>query len=236
MNDKFRVVDFHQMAGFNDGFQVAVEQLRFKGIVRVGLIAQAADVIRHVVRAAKQGDDLVHGVHAETVEGAILRQSGLGFRHRAVVIEVAFDFHDLAEFAAFNRLFRRQEAAVKATVLVRRDGQPFAFRQREQLLRFGEGRGERFFHQHVFTRFQRAFRVVKVAVGVGTDHHQLHLRVVKHLIKIAGEMNMGILRRLLFWLRAAAIDMGHVPGLFTVENIRKVVTRGAFAKSNKCAV
>ena len=178
MNDKFRVVDFHQVAGFHDGFEIAVEQLCFKGIVRVGLIAQAADVIRHVVRAAKQGNNLVHGVHAQTVERPVLRQSWLGFRHRAVVIEVAFDFHDLAEFAALNRLFRRQEAAVKASVLVRRDGQAFAFRQRKEFLRFGDGRSERFFHQHVFTCFQRAFRVVKVAVGVGTDHHQLHLRII----------------------------------------------------------
>lgn len=110
--------------------------------------------------------------------------------------------------------FCRQEAAVKATVLVRRDGQPFAFRQREQLLRFGDGRGERLFHQHVFTRFQRAFRVVKVAISVGTDHHQLHLRVIKHFIKIAGEMNVRILRRLFFRLRAAAVDMSHVPYLY----------------------
>ena len=44
--------------------------------------------------------------------------------------------------------------------------------------RFGDGRGERLFYQHVFARFQRAFRVVKVAVGVGTDHHQLHLRII----------------------------------------------------------
>ena len=56
VNDKFRVVDFHQMTGFDDGFEIAVEQLCFEGIVRIGLIAQAADVVRHVVRAAKQGD------------------------------------------------------------------------------------------------------------------------------------------------------------------------------------
>jgi hypothetical protein len=118
----------------------------------------------------------------------------LGFRHRAVVIEVAFDLHNVAELAAFNRFFRRQEAAVKATVLIRRDGQPFTFRQREQRFRFGDGRGERFFHQHVFARFQRAFRIVKMAVGVGADNHQLDLRIVKHLIEIAGEMDMGVLR------------------------------------------
>jgi hypothetical protein len=51
---------------------------------------------------------------------------------------VAFDLHNVAELTAFNRLFRRQEAAVKATILVRRDGQPFAFRQREQRFRFGK--------------------------------------------------------------------------------------------------
>ena len=166
------------MTGFDDGFEIAVEQLCFEGIVRIGLIAQAADVVRHVVRAAKQGDDLVHGVYAQTVERTVLRQAGFGFCHRAVVIEVAFDLHDLAELAAFDRLFRRQEAAVKATVLVGRDGQAFAFCQRKEFLRFDDGRGERFFHQHVFTRFQRAFCVVKVAVGVGTDHHQLHLRII----------------------------------------------------------
>ncbi len=54
VNDKFRVVDLHQVAGFDDGLQVAVEKLGFEGIVRVGFIAQAANVIRHVVRAAKQ--------------------------------------------------------------------------------------------------------------------------------------------------------------------------------------
>jgi hypothetical protein len=107
---------------------------------------------------------------------------------------MAFNLHDVAELAALNRLFRRQEAAVKAAVLVRRHGQPFAFRQRKQRFRFGKRRGERFFHQHVFARFQRAFRIVKMAVGVGADNHQLDLRIVKHFIKIAGEMNMGILR------------------------------------------
>jgi hypothetical protein len=34
-----------------------------------------------------------------------------------------------------------------------------------------------------------------MAVGVGADNHQLDLRIVKHFIEIAGEMNMGILRR-----------------------------------------
>lgn len=64
VNDKFRIVDFHQMAGFDDGFQVAVEQLRFKSVVRVGFITQAADVVCDMIRSAKQGDDLVHGMHA----------------------------------------------------------------------------------------------------------------------------------------------------------------------------
>ena len=189
-----------------------------------------------MVRAAKQGDDLVHGVHAQTIERTILRQSGLRFRHRTVVIEVAFDFHDVAELAAFNRFFRRQEAAVKATVLIRRDGQAFAFRQREQLFRFGNSRGERLFYQHVFTRIERAFGIVKMAVGVGADNHQLHLWVVKHLIEIAGEVDVGILRRLLFRLRAAAVDMGHMPAVFAVKNIRKVIAGRTFTKSNKCAM
>jgi hypothetical protein len=75
-----------------------------------------------------------------------------------------------------------------------------------------------------------------MAVGVGADNHQFDLRIVKHLIKIAGEMDMGILRGLLFRLRAAAVDMGHVPAVFTVENIRQVIAGGAFTKSNKCAM
>jgi hypothetical protein len=33
-----------------------------------------------------------------------------------------------------------------------------------------------------------------MAVGVGADNHQRDLRIVKHLIEIAGEMDMGILR------------------------------------------
>lgn len=75
-----------------------------------------------------------------------------------------------------------------------------------------------------------------MAVGMGTDNHQRDLRVVKHLIEIAGEVDVGILRGLLFRLRAAAVDMGHVPAVFTVENIRQVVAGRTFTKSNKCAM
>ena len=149
---------------------------------------------------------------------------------------MAFHFDDVAKLAALNRLFRRQEAAVEATVLIRRDGQPFAFRQCEECFRFSDGRGEGFFYQHVFTRLERAFRIVEMAVGMGTDDDQFNLRVAQDFIEIAGEMNMGILRRLLFRLRAAAVDMRHMPAVFTVENIRKVIAGRTFTKSNKCAM
>lgn len=45
MNDKFRVIDLHQMAGLNDGLHIAVEQLGFKGVIRVGFIAQRAQIV-----------------------------------------------------------------------------------------------------------------------------------------------------------------------------------------------
>ena len=166
------------MAGFDDGFQVAIKQLRFKGVVRIGFITQAADVISDVIRATEQRNNLVHRMHTKAIKRAILRQPRFGFCHRAVIVKMAFHFNNLSQLATFNRFFRCQEAGVKATILIRRDGQPFAFRQRKQLLRLGKRRGERFFDQHIFPGFQRAFRVVKVAVGVGTDHHQLHLRII----------------------------------------------------------
>ena len=75
-----------------------------------------------------------------------------------------------------------------------------------------------------------------MAVGMGTDDDQFNLRVAQDFIEIAGEMNMGILRRLLFRLRAAAVDMRHMPAVFTVENIRKVIAGRTFTKSNKCAM
>ena len=75
-----------------------------------------------------------------------------------------------------------------------------------------------------------------MAVGMGTDDDQFNLRVVKHHIQIAGEMDVGILRGLLFWLRAATVDMRHMPAVFTVENIRKVIAGRTFTKSNKCAM
>ena len=71
---------------------------------------------------------------------------------------------------------------------------------------------------------------------MSTDNHQFYLRVVEHVVEIAGEMNMRILRRLLLRLRAAAIDMRDVPAVFAVQNIRKMVAGGAFAKPNKRAV
>lgn len=39
MNDKFRVVNLHQMAGFDDRFQVAIKQLSFKRVIGIGFIA-----------------------------------------------------------------------------------------------------------------------------------------------------------------------------------------------------
>ena len=56
------------MAGFDDGFQVAVKQLGFEGVIRIGFVAQAADIVRHVVRSAKQRDDLIERMHAQTIE------------------------------------------------------------------------------------------------------------------------------------------------------------------------
>ena len=75
-----------------------------------------------------------------------------------------------------------------------------------------------------------------MAVGMGADHHQPDLRVVKYFIEIAGEMDVGILRRLLLGLRPAAVDMRHMPTVFAVQNVRKMVAGGAFTKANKCAV
>lgn len=90
---------------------------------------------------------------------------------------MAFHFNNLSQLATFNRFFRCQEAGVKATILIRRDGQPFAFRQRKQLLRLGKRRGERFRPAH-FPGFQRAFRVLEMAVRVGADNNQLNIGIV----------------------------------------------------------
>ncbi|MNR57492.1 hypothetical protein D3C85_1782890 [compost metagenome] len=59
-----------------------------------------------MIRAAKQGDYLVHCMHAQTVKRAVLRQTGLGFCHRAIHVEMAFDLDDIAQFPALNGLFR----------------------------------------------------------------------------------------------------------------------------------
>ena len=75
-----------------------------------------------------------------------------------------------------------------------------------------------------------------MAVRVGTHDHQLDLRVVKHFIEIAGEVDVRILRRLLLRPGAAAEDMRHMPAVFSVQNIGKMVAGGTFAESNKCAV
>jgi hypothetical protein len=91
---------------------------------------------------------------------------------------MAFHFNNLSQLATFNRFFRCQEAGVKATILIRRDGQPFAFRQRKQLFRLRKCRSERFFDQHIFPGFQRAFRVLEMAVRVGADNNQLNIGIV----------------------------------------------------------
>ena len=171
MDDKLRIVDFHQMTGFNNGFQVAVKQLRFKGIVRVRFITQAADVIGHMIGASEQRDNLIHGVYAQAIKCTVLRQSRLSFRLGTVVIEMAFNLNNFAELAALNRFFSSEKAGVKTAILIRRNGQPFALRQFEQHFCFCQRRRERFLNQHVFTRLQRTFGVVKMAVSMGTNDH-----------------------------------------------------------------
>ena len=178
VNDEFRVVDLHQVAGFDDGLQIAVEQLGLKGVIRVGFIAQRAQIVRDMVRTAEQRNDLIQGMHAETIELAVLRAAGVGLRHRAVVIEMAFDLHQFAEFPALNHLFGGQEAGVEATILVGRHREALAVCQGKQGFCFLKRRGERLFHQHVFPRLQRLFRIFEMAVGVGADHHQFDLWVV----------------------------------------------------------
>ena len=131
MDDEFWVGQLHQMAGFNNLFQIAVEQLGLKSIVRVGLVAQATNVVRHMIRAAKQSNNLVHGMDPQTIERPILRQARLSTIYRAIVIEMVFNLDELPQFAALNDFLRGQKAGVKAAVLVRSDRQPFAFRQRE---------------------------------------------------------------------------------------------------------
>ena len=131
MDDEFWVRQLHQMAGFDNRLQAAVEQLGLKGIVRVGFIAQATDVIRDMVRATEQGDNLVQGMDAQTLECAVLRQPGFPSIYRTIVVEMVFNLDDLAKLSAFNHLLRGQKAGVEATILVRRDRQSLAFRQGE---------------------------------------------------------------------------------------------------------
>jgi len=47
---------------------------------------------------------------------------------------------------------------------------------------------------------------------------------------------MRILRGLLFGLCAAAEDMGDMPALFPVKNVRQMIPGGAFTKANKGAM
>ena len=91
---------------------------------------------------------------------------------------MAFHFDNISQLAAFNRFFRCQEAGIKATILIRRNDQPFAFRQCKQLFRLRNCRSERFFDQHIFPGFQRALRVLEVAVRVGADDNQLNIGIV----------------------------------------------------------
>ena len=75
-----------------------------------------------------------------------------------------------------------------------------------------------------------------MTVRVGAHNHQLDLRIVKHFVEVAGEVNMRVCRCLFLWLCAAAKDMRHVPVVFSVQDIGKMIAGGAFAESNKCAV
>ncbi len=59
VDDEFRVVDLHRVAGLNDGLQIAVEQLGLKGIIRVSFVAQRAQIVSDMVRAAEQRNNLV---------------------------------------------------------------------------------------------------------------------------------------------------------------------------------
>ena len=119
------------MAGFDNRLQVAVEQLGLKGIVRVGFVAQATDVVRDMVRATEQGDNLVQGMDAQAVKRAVLRQPGLPSIYRTIVVEMVFNLDDLAKLSALNHFLSGQEAGVETTILVRRDRQSLAFRQGE---------------------------------------------------------------------------------------------------------
>ncbi len=149
---------------------------------------------------------------------------------------MAFNFDNLAQFPALNRFFSREKTGIKTPILIRRDGQSFASRQVEQHFCLRQRRRERFLNQHIFTRFQRAFSVFEMAVSMGTDDHQLYLRIAQHLIQIAGEVNMRILRRLLFRFSVTTENMRDMPGIFPIQNVGEMVTGGTFAKSNKCAV
>jgi len=91
---------------------------------------------------------------------------------------MAFHFNNLSQLAAFNRFFRRQKTGIKATILIRRDGQPFTFRQRKKFFRLRKRRSEWFFDQHIFPGFQRALRVLEVAVRMGADNNQLNIGIV----------------------------------------------------------
>lgn len=149
---------------------------------------------------------------------------------------MTFNFHQFAELTAFNHLFGGQETGVEAAVLVRRHRQPFAFRQRKQGFRLCQRRGKGLFDQYVFPRFQRPLRIFEVAIGMGADHHQFDLRIIQYFIEVAGEVDMGIRRRLFFWPGAAAINMRDVPAVFAMQDVRKVIAGRAFTKANKCAV
>ena len=166
------------MAGLNDGLHIAVEQLGFKGVIRVGFIAQRAQIVRDMVRAAEQRNDLIQGMHAKAIELAVLRTAGVGLRQRAIIIKMAFDLHQFAEFPALNHLFGGQETGVETAILVGRHRETFAVCQEKQGFCFLKRRGERLFHQHVFPRLQRLFRIFEMTVGVGADHHQIDLWVV----------------------------------------------------------
>ena len=198
MNDKFRIVDFHQMAGLTMAFrspQTAALQRCRPG----WLYTQAADVVRDVVRSAKQRDNLIHRYARPDHKRAVLRQAGL-VPPPAVVIEMAFDFHNVAG-TCFQSPFLPSGSSCQSggsdtgvTVVL-------LFASAKTGFCFGNV-GVNGFPPARFARFQRAFRIFKMAVGVGADDNQFNLwsfktssrSLVKWIWNTAG-LSSGFARR-----------------------------------------
>ena len=112
VDDEFRVVDLHRVAGLNDGLRSPQKQLGLKGIIRVSFVAQRAQIVSDMVRAAEQRNNLVQGMHTKAIELAVLRAAGLVSASGTVVVKMAFNLHQFAKFAALNHLLvvRKQES------------------------------------------------------------------------------------------------------------------------------